>query len=118
MLHRTGSDPGELIDLDGTLLFAADDGSNGRELWRSDGATAELVEDIQSGSASSDPEGLVVLGIRSFLLERFNLEIGAGLGPMAGKIWRIGLMGASCTERHVKLCLEALAAALEHQKAA
>ena len=69
-------------------------------------------------NAVTVPDGIDEAGVRSFLLERFNLEIGAGLGPMAGKIWRIGLMGASCTERHVKLCLEALAAALEHQKAA
>jgi alanine-glyoxylate transaminase/serine-glyoxylate transaminase/serine-pyruvate transaminase len=33
---------------------------------------------------------------------------------MAGKIWRIGLMGASCTERHVEICLQALNAALDH----
>ena len=40
-----------------------------------------------------------------FLLEHFNMEIGAGLGPLAGKIWRIGLMGTSSTEALVTLCL-------------
>ncbi len=58
------------------------------------------------------PDGVDEAAVRKELLERFDLEIGAGLGPMAGKIWRIGLMGASCTERHVRLCLEALEAVL------
>jgi alanine-glyoxylate transaminase/serine-glyoxylate transaminase/serine-pyruvate transaminase len=58
------------------------------------------------------PEGVDEAAVRSFLLNEYNLEIGAGLGPLAGKIWRIGLMGASSTEKHVELCLEALKAAL------
>jgi alanine-glyoxylate transaminase/serine-glyoxylate transaminase/serine-pyruvate transaminase len=58
------------------------------------------------------PEGVDEAAVRSHLLEQFSLEIGAGLGPLAGKIWRIGLMGASSTEKHVELCLEALKAAL------
>jgi alanine-glyoxylate transaminase/serine-glyoxylate transaminase/serine-pyruvate transaminase len=58
------------------------------------------------------PEGVDEAAVRSHLLNEFNLEIGAGLGPMAGKIWRIGLMGASCTEQHVDVCLEALQSAL------
>jgi len=59
------------------------------------------------------PEGVDEASVRSVLLNDFNLEIGAGLGPLAGKIWRIGLMGASSTESHVKLCLDALKTALE-----
>jgi alanine-glyoxylate transaminase/serine-glyoxylate transaminase/serine-pyruvate transaminase len=59
------------------------------------------------------PEGADEAGVRSTLLNDFNLEIGAGLGPLAGKIWRIGLMGASSTEHHVDLCLGALKTALE-----
>jgi alanine-glyoxylate transaminase/serine-glyoxylate transaminase/serine-pyruvate transaminase len=59
------------------------------------------------------PDGVDEAGVRSILLNEFNLEIGAGLGPLAGKIWRIGLMGASSTEKHVELCLGALKAALE-----
>jgi len=64
------------------------------------------------------PEGVDEAGVRDHLLNEFNLEIGAGLGPMAGKIWRIGLMGASCTERHVELCLGALESALRRHRAA
>ena len=58
------------------------------------------------------PDGVDEAGVRAQLLARHNLEIGAGLGPMAGKIWRIGLMGQSCTQRHVDLCLSALGEAL------
>jgi alanine-glyoxylate transaminase/serine-glyoxylate transaminase/serine-pyruvate transaminase len=46
--------------------------------------------------------------IRRELLERHNLEIGAGLGALAGKVWRIGLMGASASEANIELCLSAL----------
>jgi alanine-glyoxylate transaminase/serine-glyoxylate transaminase/serine-pyruvate transaminase len=49
---------------------------------------------------------------RARLLAEFNLEIGAGLGVLAGKIWRIGLMGASARPHHVDYCLKALAAVL------
>lgn len=59
------------------------------------------------------PEGVDEAAVRSMLLNEFNLEIGAGLGPLAGKIWRIGLMGASSTEQHVELCLDALKTALD-----
>jgi alanine-glyoxylate transaminase/serine-glyoxylate transaminase/serine-pyruvate transaminase len=59
------------------------------------------------------PDGVDEAGVRAFLLNEFDLEIGAGLGPLAGRIWRIGLMGASSTPRHVELCLEALATALK-----
>jgi len=58
------------------------------------------------------PDGVDEAGVRAVLLNEFNLEIGAGLGPLAGKIWRIGLMGASSTPAHVKLCLDALKSAL------
>ena len=63
-------------------------------------------------NAVNVPDGVDEAAVRSFLLNEFSLEIGAGLGPMAGKIWRIGLMGASSTERHVALCLQALKEAL------
>ena len=59
------------------------------------------------------PEGVDEAAVRSFLLNEYNLEIGAGLGPLAGKIWRIGLMGASSSEKHVELCLHGLKAALD-----
>lgn len=62
------------------------------------------------------PEGVDEASVRSFLLKEHNLEIGAGLGPMAGKVWRIGLMGSSACEENVELCIKALADALnQHQ---
>jgi alanine-glyoxylate transaminase/serine-glyoxylate transaminase/serine-pyruvate transaminase len=58
------------------------------------------------------PEGVDEVMVRARLLERFGLEIGAGLGALAGKVWRIGLMGASATPTHVTLCLTALESVL------
>jgi alanine-glyoxylate transaminase/serine-glyoxylate transaminase/serine-pyruvate transaminase len=52
------------------------------------------------------------VAIRKRLLEEFGLEIGGGLGDLKGKIWRIGTMGASATERNVLLVLAALRAIL------
>ena len=46
--------------------------------------------------------------VRRRLLEEFNIEIGAGLGALAGKIWRFGIMGYSCKMENVMLCLCAL----------
>ncbi len=54
------------------------------------------------------PAGVDEARVRSLLLERYGLEIGAGLGVLAGKVWRIGLMGSSCTQRHVMVCIDAL----------
>ena len=54
------------------------------------------------------PEGVEDAVVRRRLLEEYNIEIGAGLGDFAGKVWRIGLMGASCTENHVNVLLAAL----------
>ena len=51
--------------------------------------------------------------VRKTLLTEFNLEIGAGLGPLAGKIWRIGIMGYSCKPENVMLCLSALGSVLQ-----
>ncbi len=58
------------------------------------------------------PEGVDEAAIRTKLLIEFNLEIGAGLGDMAGKIWRIGLMGYSARQENVDYCLKALKACL------
>lgn len=54
------------------------------------------------------PEGIDEAQVRSELLNEFNLEIGAGLGALAGKAWRIGLMGYGASEQNVALCLKAL----------
>ena len=54
------------------------------------------------------PDGINDAEIRSELLNRFGLEIGAGLGDGAGKVWRIGLMGYAARQENVLLCLAAL----------
>jgi alanine-glyoxylate transaminase/serine-glyoxylate transaminase/serine-pyruvate transaminase len=54
------------------------------------------------------PSGYNDMEIRNRLLEEYNIEIGGGLGDFAGKAWRIGLMGQSCTENHVNMLLAAL----------
>ncbi|HEY9218239.1 MAG TPA: alanine--glyoxylate aminotransferase family protein [Phenylobacterium sp.] len=61
------------------------------------------------------PDGVDEAAVRTQLLARWDLEIGAGLGPLKGKVWRIGLMGASATPWHVRLCLTALCEALAEQ---
>jgi len=58
------------------------------------------------------PEGVDEAEVRKRLLEEFNLEIGAGLGPLKGKIWRFGIMGYSCRPDNVMLCLAALGSVL------
>lgn len=59
------------------------------------------------------PEGIDDAEVRKTLLERYNLEIGAGLGALAGKAWRIGLMGYAARSENVALCLRALETTLK-----
>jgi len=54
------------------------------------------------------PEGVDDAAVRVRLLKDYNLEIGAGLGALAGKAWRIGLMGFGARRENVALCLRAL----------
>lgn len=58
------------------------------------------------------PEGIDDAKARAYLLNEYNLEIGAGLGDFAGKAWRIGLMGYAARNENVLLCLAALEKAL------
>ncbi len=64
------------------------------------------------------PAGVDEAKLRSILLNEFNLEIGAGLGALAGKIVRIGLMGHTASNRNVLFCLAALEAALVQVRSA
>jgi alanine-glyoxylate transaminase/serine-glyoxylate transaminase/serine-pyruvate transaminase len=65
-------------------------------------------ERIPQLNAVKIPDGVDDAEVRARLLGEFGLEIGAGLGPLAGKIWRIGLMGYSSNTRNVVFCLSAL----------
>jgi alanine-glyoxylate transaminase/serine-glyoxylate transaminase/serine-pyruvate transaminase len=58
------------------------------------------------------PAGVDDGAVRRQLLAEYNLEIGAGLGPLAGKVWRIGLMGYGASRKNVLLVLGALESVL------
>ena len=68
-------------------------------------------------NAVSVPSGVDEAAVRGRLLHDFGIELGAGLGAMAGKIWRIGLMGHSSRRRNVVLCLAALEVVLQEMGA-
>ena len=63
-------------------------------------------------NAVSVPEGIDEAGIRTALLNEYQIEVGPGLGPLQGKVWRIGLMGHSSSEENVDRILAALKALL------
>jgi len=54
------------------------------------------------------PEGIDEAAVRARLLSEFDLEIGAGLGALAGKVWRIGLMGHASNMKNIMFCLGAM----------
>lgn len=59
------------------------------------------------------PEGMNEAAIRGMLRDLYNIEIAGGFGPLAGKVWRIGLMGYSARRENVRLLLAALDDLLE-----
>jgi alanine-glyoxylate transaminase/serine-glyoxylate transaminase/serine-pyruvate transaminase len=61
------------------------------------------------------PNGVDDAAVRKQLLEQYNIEIGGGLGPFKGKVWRIGLMGYSSKANNVVLVLAALENAMRAQ---
>ncbi len=69
-------------------------------------------ERLWSLNAVSVPAGVDEAAVRKHLLTAHDIEIGAGLGPLAGKIWRIGLMGSGSTGRNVERLFGALSSAL------
>ena len=64
-------------------------------------------------NAVAIPDGVDDATVRRRLLDEHQLEIGAGLGPMAGKIWRIGLMGHTAREENVERAIRALGSVLQ-----
>ncbi|MGO8754504.1 MAG: pyridoxal-phosphate-dependent aminotransferase family protein [Gallionellaceae bacterium] len=75
------------------------------------------AERLPQLNAISVPAGVDEAAVRSMLLSDYQLEIGAGLGAMAGKVWRIGLMGHASNPRNVRLSLSALDDVLGRVKA-
>jgi len=70
------------------------------------------AERLPQLNAVTIPEGVDDALVRNLLLHDYQLEIGAGLGVMAGKVWRIGLMGYACRKDNVLKCVSALAEVL------
>jgi alanine-glyoxylate transaminase/serine-glyoxylate transaminase/serine-pyruvate transaminase len=67
---------------------------------------------LASLNAVAVPKGVDAAAVKNRLLDHHQIEIGAGLGPLAGRIWRIGLMGSGATVDNVERVLAALAEAL------
>jgi alanine-glyoxylate transaminase/serine-glyoxylate transaminase/serine-pyruvate transaminase len=65
-------------------------------------------------NAVTVPDGVDEAAVRKRLLLEHNIEIGAGLGPLKGKVWRVGLMGETATRANVETFLGALSACLRH----
>ena len=70
------------------------------------------AERLPQLNAVSIPGGVDDAAVRGRLLRQYGLEIGAGLGALAGKVWRIGLMGWSSRPQNVLYCVSALGAVL------
>ena len=66
------------------------------------------AERLWSLNAVSVPGGVDEARVRTRLLDEYNIEIGAGLGPLAGRIWRVGLMGSGSTRENIALLADAL----------
>ena len=70
------------------------------------------AERLWNLNAVAVPAGVDEAAVRQHLLQRSHIEIGAGLGPLAGRIWRVGLMGSGATTGNVDRLMAALPAAL------
>jgi alanine-glyoxylate transaminase/serine-glyoxylate transaminase/serine-pyruvate transaminase len=65
-------------------------------------------ERLWSLNAVSVPAGIDEARLRKRLLDEYSIEIGAGLGPLAGRIWRVGLMGSGSTRDNITRLTTAL----------
>ena len=74
----------------------------GFELWAQEGHRLPELTTVSIPDGLDDVEG------RQHLLNRYGIEVGGGLGPVAGKVWRIGCMGHTAQMRNVKMLLGAL----------
>jgi alanine-glyoxylate transaminase/serine-glyoxylate transaminase/serine-pyruvate transaminase len=70
------------------------------------------AERLWTLNAVKMPAGVDEAAVRRTMLTTYNIEVGAGLGPLAGKIWRVGLMGASSTPQTLLQFLAACEGAL------
>ncbi|MEW6530188.1 MAG: alanine--glyoxylate aminotransferase family protein [Thermodesulfobacteriota bacterium] len=112
------------------LRLIAEEGLENR--WERHRKTAELLWDglaelgikchvamdhrLPSLTTAIIPQGVDGKAVSGYLLQNYNIEIAQGLGQLAGKVWRIGLMGFNSRPENVKLLLSAMKEALEAAK--
>lgn len=70
---------------------------------------------VPSLTAIRAPEGIAEIDVRRYLLQRHNIEVSGGLSALAGKVWRVGLMGHNATNSNVLTFLSALEEGLSEQ---
>lgn len=68
---------------------------------------------VPSVTSVKVPEGIDSIKVLSFLIQKYKIEIGGGLGPTFGQIFRIGLMGGSATQEMADKVVKVLAEAVE-----
>jgi len=81
----------------------------GLKMWAQEGHRLPML------TSAVIPEGVDDVTVRKYLLARFGIEIGGGLGEGKGKVWRIGTMGYTCNEKNILLFLTSLESALKAQ---
>jgi len=77
------------------------------------GLLPPAAERLWNLNAVTVPDGVNEAAVRRCLLSKEGIEIGAGLGPLAGRVWRIGLMGSGATPQNVDRLVSALPNALD-----
>jgi len=77
------------------------------------GLLPPAAERLWNLNAVTVPDGVDEAAVRRCLLSKQNIEIGAGLGPLAGRVWRIGLMGSGATPQNVDRLVRALPNAID-----
>ena len=104
--------PTEIAELDPAIarLLPGQEVSNYPELARDypDDFVVDAAYRLPQLNVVAAPAGVDEAAVRKQLLSEFNLEIGAGLGVFAGKVWRIGLMGYAARKENVQLCVSGL----------
>lgn len=126
--HHTGSinlvyamhEALRIIEEEGLDARVARTATTARALWaglRALGIELLVAQEhrLPTLTAAKVPDGVDEARVRAHLMGEYGIEIAGGLGPLAGKIWRIGLMGASCSRRNLVLLLAALEEALRVQ---
>jgi alanine-glyoxylate transaminase/serine-glyoxylate transaminase/serine-pyruvate transaminase len=111
IIHEEGLDRRFTRHLHNHMALVAGVEGLGLEMHVAEGFRLPTLNTVQI------PSGVDDLKVRRALLDRFQIEIGGGLGALKGKIWRVGLMGHSSSRGNVILFLEALGTLLKAEGA-